>query len=134
MKTKTLMIATTLAALGLMAGAWFLIDWLTNLNGWWADAAHILGFLAILFVAWFTFPIVTATTAAFFADQADPRSLRLNFEFNLACHDAELCRRLSAEMDAKLANSREITHEMLENAPTLQRIRNGFVRLFIPVL
>lgn len=54
---------------GLMAGAWFLIDWLTNLNGWWADAAHILGFLAILFVAWFTFPIVTATTAAFFADQ-----------------------------------------------------------------
>ncbi|WP_395741221.1 cardiolipin synthase [Prosthecobacter sp.] len=64
----------------------------------------------------------------------DPRSLRLNFEFNLACHDAELCRRLSEEMDAKLAHSREITHEMLENAPTFQRIRNGFVRLFIPVL
>ncbi len=64
----------------------------------------------------------------------DPRSLRLNFEFNLACHDAELCQRLTAEVDAKLAQSREITSEMLENAPRLQRLRNGFARLFIPAL
>jgi cardiolipin synthase A/B len=64
----------------------------------------------------------------------DPRSLRLNFEFNLACHDSELCQRLAAEMDAKLAHSHEITHEMLEAAPVFQRLRNGFARLFIPVL
>ena len=64
----------------------------------------------------------------------DPRSLRLNFEFNLACHDAELCQRLAAEMDAKLADSRVITREMLENTPVFQRLRNGFARLFIPVL
>jgi cardiolipin synthase len=64
----------------------------------------------------------------------DPRSLRLNFEFNLACHDAELCRRLAAEMDAKLALSREITREALESAPLHQRARNGFARLFIPAL
>ena len=64
----------------------------------------------------------------------DPRSLRLNFEFNLACHDAELCQRLAAEMDAKMAHSREITHEMLETAPVFQRLRNGFARLFIPAL
>jgi len=64
----------------------------------------------------------------------DPRSLRLNFEFNLACHDPELCQRLAAEMDAKLVHSREITHEMLEAAPVLQRLRNGFARLFIPAL
>ena len=64
----------------------------------------------------------------------DPRSLRLNFEFNLGCHDAELCRRLAVEVDAKLAHSREITREMLEAAPVLQRLRNGFARLFIPAL
>ena len=64
----------------------------------------------------------------------DPRSLRLNFEFNLACHDAELCRRLTAELETRLAHSREITCEMLENAPVLQRLRNGFARLFIPAL
>ena len=64
----------------------------------------------------------------------DPRSLRLNFEFNLACHDADLARCLRTEMDAKLAVSREITQEMLESAPVFQRLRNGFARLFIPVL
>jgi cardiolipin synthase len=64
----------------------------------------------------------------------DPRSLRLNFEFNLACHDVELCQRLAAEMEAKLAHNREITCEMLENAPVLHRLRNGFARLFIPAL
>jgi cardiolipin synthase A/B len=64
----------------------------------------------------------------------DPRSLRLNFEFNLACHDAELCQRLTAEVDAKMTRSREITGEMLDNAPVLQRLRNGFARLFIPAL
>jgi cardiolipin synthase len=64
----------------------------------------------------------------------DPRSLRLNFEFNLACHDAELCQRLAAEMDAKMVGCREITHEMLGAAPVFQRLRNGFARLFIPAL
>ncbi|MFN0075053.1 MAG: phospholipase D-like domain-containing protein [Prosthecobacter sp.] len=64
----------------------------------------------------------------------DPRSLRLNFEFNLACHDPELGQLLSAEMDAKLAVSREITRELLAAAPVQQRLRNGFARLFIPIL
>lgn len=64
----------------------------------------------------------------------DPRSLRLNFEFNLACHDAGLCQRLAEEMDAKLASSREITREVLESTPLGQRLRNGFARLFIPAL
>jgi len=61
-------IAITVFA-ALMAGGWFLIDWLTGFDGWWADAAHFLGIFAALVIAWFTFPIVTATTAALFADQ-----------------------------------------------------------------
>lgn len=64
----------------------------------------------------------------------DPRSLRLNFEFNLACHDHELGTTLRQEMEEKLAASREITREMLEAAPLKHRLRNGFARLFIPVL
>lgn len=64
----------------------------------------------------------------------DPRSLRLNFEFNLACHDTDLARRLGAELNARLALSREVTCASLESAPVLQRLRNGFARLFIPVL
>jgi cardiolipin synthase len=64
----------------------------------------------------------------------DPRSLRLNFEFNLGCHDSELCGRLMAVVEAKMKHSREITCEMLTNAPLLQRLRNGFASLFIPAL
>ena len=64
----------------------------------------------------------------------DPRSLRLNFEFNLGCHDAELGGRLAAEIEAKMVRSREISCDMLEAAPLLHRLRNGFARLFIPAL
>jgi len=63
-------IAITLAVFaGLMVGGWYLVDWLTNLNGWWADIAHGLGLFAVFVLAWFTLPIVTATTAALFSDQ-----------------------------------------------------------------
>lgn len=64
----------------------------------------------------------------------DPRSLRLNFEFNVACHDAELGGRLCAVMEHMLAQSREVTREDLERTPLGQRLRNGFARLFIPML
>lgn len=64
----------------------------------------------------------------------DPRSLRLNFEFNVACHDAELGARLTREMDRMLAVSREVTRESLDEATIFQQVRNGFARLFIPVL
>lgn len=54
---------------GLMVLAWYLMGWATGLSGWWGDAAQILGIFATFVVAWFTFPIVTATTAALFADR-----------------------------------------------------------------
>lgn len=64
----------------------------------------------------------------------DPRSLRLNFEFNLVLHDTELVTRLRVDFERKLALSREVTMELLEAAPLTQKLRNGFARLFIPVL
>lgn len=64
----------------------------------------------------------------------DPRSLRLNFEFNIACHDAELGARLAGEVEVKRAQSVEVTLEKLEALPLGQRLRNGVARLFIPLL
>ncbi|MBE2287729.1 MAG: cardiolipin synthase [Prosthecobacter sp.] len=64
----------------------------------------------------------------------DPRSLRLNFELNLACHDAGLGGRLRKEMAERLLLCREVTRESVDATPVLQRLRNGFARLFIPVL
>jgi cardiolipin synthase A/B len=64
----------------------------------------------------------------------DPRSLRLNFEFNIACHDAELGARLAREVEVKRAQSVEVTLAKLEVLPLGQRLRNGVARLFIPLL
>jgi len=64
----------------------------------------------------------------------DPRSLRLNFEFNVACHDLALATRLLAIFEEKKAQSVEITEVTLDAATKFERLRNGFARLFIPVL
>lgn len=64
----------------------------------------------------------------------DPRSLKLNFEFNLACFDDHLAEHLNEEFDRKLKASREVTLEVLSQQTLAQRLRNGFARLFIPLL
>lgn len=64
----------------------------------------------------------------------DPRSLRLNFEFNIACYDSELGARLTQEVEVKRAQSVEVTVAMLEEMTFGERLRNGVARLFIPLL
>jgi cardiolipin synthase A/B len=64
----------------------------------------------------------------------DPRSLRLNFEFNVACHDLDLASRIEVIFDQKKAESIEVTEAALEAATKFERLRNGFARLFIPLL
>ncbi|MBX7206970.1 MAG: cardiolipin synthase [Verrucomicrobiaceae bacterium] len=64
----------------------------------------------------------------------DPRSLRLNFEFNLACCDCDLAARLDAEFQQKISGSRELTlADIAADSPGV-RLRNGIARLFIPLL
>ena len=64
----------------------------------------------------------------------DPRSLRLNFEFNLACFGRDLAERLDQEFRDKLAESREVTLADIEADSIGVRLRNGIARLFIPLL
>lgn len=64
----------------------------------------------------------------------DPRSLRLNYEFNVACFDDVLARKLEQRFNASLVNSERITKKMLEEAPLPVKLRDGFARLFIPFL
>ncbi len=64
----------------------------------------------------------------------DPRSLRLNFEFNVECYDATLATQLGAFMDAKRDMSRLVTPEELDALPLPIRLRNGIVRLGAPYL
>ncbi|HVO00562.1 MAG TPA: EI24 domain-containing protein [Candidatus Cybelea sp.] len=49
--------------------AWFLIQWLSGLHGWWAEATQIGGVVATLFIAWFTFPALAAAISALFSER-----------------------------------------------------------------
>ena len=64
----------------------------------------------------------------------DPRSLRLNFEFNLEVYDASLALQLSRHFDAVLARSRPVTVEELRQLSFPVRFRNAVAKLLSPYL
>ena len=64
----------------------------------------------------------------------DPRSLRLNFEFNVECYDPRLAQTLRAIVHDKLVNARQVTLEEVNGRPILIKLRDGFLRLFTPLL
>ncbi|NOT02495.1 MAG: cardiolipin synthase [Phycisphaerales bacterium] len=64
----------------------------------------------------------------------DPRSFRLNFEFNVEVYDAGLGGRLAAWLDDVLNGSREVTLEMVDGRSMPVRLRDGMVKLFSPYL
>jgi cardiolipin synthase A/B len=64
----------------------------------------------------------------------DPRSLRLNFEYNVECYDRELATQLSALVHAKRSAAREITLAEVDSRPIWRRLRDGICRLALPYL
>lgn len=64
----------------------------------------------------------------------DPRSLRLNFEFNLEVFDTALVASLTEHVDSVAADAREVTQEGLDSLPVISRLRDNFAKLFSPYL
>jgi len=64
----------------------------------------------------------------------DPRSMRLNFEYNIECYDETLAGELDEVIDQKLARSHRVTVEEIESRPLLIQLRDGAARLFSPYL
>ena len=64
----------------------------------------------------------------------DPRSLRLNFEFNIECYDAELAGKLTGIFEAKRSQARRVTIEEMDARRLPVRFRDGVARLFTPFL
>ena len=64
----------------------------------------------------------------------DPRSLRLNFEFNVECYHPETVCRLESILDAKIKQSEEITLQAMDARSIPIRIRDGLMRLATPYL
>jgi cardiolipin synthase len=64
----------------------------------------------------------------------DPRSLRLNFEFNLECYDETLGASLVDHVRQRLVDARLLTIEELDGRSILKQIRDGTARLMTPYL
>ena len=64
----------------------------------------------------------------------DPRSLRLNFEFNVECYDRELATLLTDLARSKIEQSRPLSTTEMDGRSLPVRLRNGVARLFSPYL
>ena len=64
----------------------------------------------------------------------DPRSLRLNFEFNVECYDSDLAERLSALFEARRKQARRVTLQEMDSRSIPVRLRDGTARLLTPFL
>lgn len=64
----------------------------------------------------------------------DPRSLRLNFEFDLECYGGDFARHASKLCAKKKAQAREVTLAEVDGRSIPIRLRDGIARLFTPYL
>ena len=64
----------------------------------------------------------------------DPRSLRLNFEFNVECYSGDLGSQLESHFLRRLDSSEEVLIESFRNRSLLNRVGEGVARLFSPYL
>ncbi len=64
----------------------------------------------------------------------DPRSFRLDFEFNVECYDRELAGRLEAMIQAKIRDARRVTLKDVNSRRLPVKLRDGIARLFSPYL
>lgn len=78
--------------------------------------------------------VVDDVWSSFGSSNWDPRSLRLNFEFNVECYDPQLAARLSQLAADKLAVSRPLTQKEIDARSLPVKLRDGLVRLGLPYL
>lgn len=64
----------------------------------------------------------------------DPRSLRLNFEFDVEAYDPDLAARVDALVDARLATAHQVTLDEVDRRALALRLRDGVARLLSPYL
>jgi cardiolipin synthase len=64
----------------------------------------------------------------------DPRSLRLNFEFNVECYDSQLAQSMVQLVEGKLQHAHEVTLKEVDGRPLSIRLRDGVARLFSPYI
>ena len=64
----------------------------------------------------------------------DPRSLRLNFEFNVECYDRQLAKSLTDLVHSKIRQARPLSLADVHGRSLPIKLRDGVARLFSPYL
>ena len=64
----------------------------------------------------------------------DPRSLRLNFEYNVECYDGDLAEELDRLIEMKIASARQVTLQEVNGRSFPVQLRDGLARLLTPYL
>lgn len=64
----------------------------------------------------------------------DPRSLRLNFELDVECHDPRLAAQMDGLVASKIAEGRQITLDEVDGRPLVIKIGHAVARLMSPYL
>jgi cardiolipin synthase len=108
----------------------------------WAAAAQLWQVLESGCRVWFSPPpfdhsklfIVDGVACFVGSSNWDPRSLRLNFEFNLECYDPKLAQLLTEIMLDKIGRSRSVSLEDMHGRTLPIRLRDGIARLCSPFL
>jgi cardiolipin synthase len=78
--------------------------------------------------------VVDDAWSCFGSTNWDPRSLRLNFEFNVECYDRQLATELTGIAAGKIMTAKPLTIDTLDRLPFYKKLRNGMTRLFLPYL
>ena len=108
----------------------------------WASRAHWWQVLERGCRIWLTPPpfdhskilIVDAAWVMIGSANWDQRSLRLNFEFNVECHDAGVAARLNALVDSQLKRARPVKLEDVDGRSLPAKLRDGLARLLTPFI
>ena len=108
----------------------------------WAAAGRLGQLAAAGCRVWLTPPpfdhskllVVDGAWTLFGSTNWDPRSLRLNFEFNVECYDAALADAVNAVISGKIAGARRLTTKEVEERSLPVAIRDGLARLLTPYL
>jgi len=108
----------------------------------WAMRAQLAQVMEYGSRVWFTPPpfdhtklmLVDDSWALFGSGNWDPRSLRLNFEFNVECYDRELAAQLDEIVTHKIDDSRPVSRDELDRRSLPTKLRDGAAWLFSPYL
>ena len=108
----------------------------------WASTAQLWQVLGCGCRVWWTPPpfdhtkllLVDGVWSLIGSANWDPRSLRLNFEFDIECYDPRLCQDLESLVEAKLMNAQRVTLKDVDGRPFPTKVRDGLARLLTPYL